>query len=125
MLPTFLVASVGVVIGAISGFFLFDLGEAGAKIAGTYAGAFIGGVVNFVAISQAVEMTPTEFSVSLGASAPAAIVGLLILVTLPSIPFIRRHIPSKIIDAAERRPPRMKPRSFRVSGSITSRARSR
>ena len=101
VLPTFLVASIGVVIGAVSGYFLFDLGEAGAKIAGTYAGAFIGGVVNFVAISQAVEMTPTEFSVSLGASAPAAIVGLLILVTLPSIPFIRRHIPSKIIAAAE------------------------
>jgi uncharacterized membrane protein len=101
VLPTFLVASVGVVIGAISGYFLFDLGDAGAKIAGTYAGAFIGGVVNFVAISQAVEMTPTEFSVSLGASAPAAIVGLLILVTLPSIPFVRRLIPSRIIDAAE------------------------
>ena len=95
------VASVGVVVGAVSGYFLFDLGDAGAKIAGTYAGAFIGGVVNFVAISQAVQMTPTEFSVSLGASAPASIVGLLILVTLPSIPFIRRHIPSKIIDQAD------------------------
>ena len=101
VLPAFLVASLGVVIGAVSGYFLFDLGDAGAKIAGTYAGAFIGGVVNFVAISQAVQMTPTEFSVSLGASAPAAIVGLLILVTLPSVPFIRRHIPSKIIDQAE------------------------
>jgi uncharacterized membrane protein len=101
VLPTFLVAAVGVVVGAVSGYFLFDLGEAGAKIAGTYAGAFIGGVVNFVAISQAVEMTPTEFSVSLGASAPAAIVGLLILVTLPSSPFVRRLIPSKIIDVAE------------------------
>ena len=101
VLSTFLVASIGVVVGAVSGYFLFDLGEAGAKIAGTYAGAFIGGVVNFVAISQAVQMTPTEFSVSLGASAPASIVGLLILVTLPSIPFIRRHIPSKIIDQAD------------------------
>jgi len=101
VLSTFLIASVGVVVGAVSGYFLFDLGDAGAKIAGTYAGAFIGGVVNFVAISQAVQMTPTEFSVSLGASAPASIVGLLILVTLPSIPFIRRHIPSKIIDQAD------------------------
>ncbi len=101
VLSTFLVASLGVVVGAVSGYFLFDLGEAGAKIAGTYAGAFIGGVVNFVAISQAVQMTPTEFSVSLGASAPAAIVGLLVLVTLPSIPFIRRHIPSKIMDQAD------------------------
>jgi uncharacterized membrane protein len=100
VLPTFLVACVGVCIGAITGFFLFDLGEAGAKVAGTYAGGFIGGVSDFVAISQAVEMTPTQFSVALGASAPASIIGLLILVSLTSIPFLRRHIPSKIIDQA-------------------------
>ena len=102
VLPAFLIASVGLCIGAISGFFLFDLGEEGAKIAGTYAGAFIGGVVNFVAISQAVEMSPTDFSVALSASAPVSILGLLTLVSLPSIGFIRRNIPSRIIDAAER-----------------------
>ncbi|MGH8315783.1 MAG: DUF819 family protein, partial [Steroidobacterales bacterium] len=100
VLPAFLIASVGICIGAISGFYLFDLGPEGAKIAGTYAGAFIGGVVNFVAISQAVSMTPTTFSVALSASAPVAILGLLVLVTLPSFKFVRRHLPSKIIDAA-------------------------
>ncbi len=99
VLPAFLIATVGLCIGAIGGFFLFDLGPEGAKIAGTYAGAFIGGVVNFVSISQAVGMTPTTFSVSLSASAPVSILGLLTLVTLPSIPFIRRHIPSRIIDS--------------------------
>lgn len=92
VLVAFVIASVGLCIGAISGFFLFDLGPEGAKIAGTYAGAFIGGVVNFVAISQAVEMSPTVFSVALGASAPASVLGLLALVTLPSIPFVRRQI---------------------------------
>jgi len=102
VLPAFLVASAGLCVGAISGFFLFDLGESGAKIAGTYAGAFIGGVVNFVAISQAVEMSPTVFSVALSASAPVSILGLLTLVSLPSIGFIRRHIPSRIIDEADR-----------------------
>jgi len=98
VVPTFLVASLGVCIGAVSGFFLFDLGAEGAKIAGTYAGAFIGGVVNFVAISQAVSMTPTQFSVALSASAPASVLGLLVLVSLPAIPFVRRHIPSRIIN---------------------------
>ncbi|MCB1623470.1 MAG: DUF819 family protein [Pseudomonadales bacterium] len=101
VLPAFLVASIGLSLGAIAGFYIFDLGDAGAKIAGTYTGAFIGGVVNFVAVSQAVGMTPTEFSVSLSASAPASIIGLLVLVALPSIAFIRRHFPSPIIDAAE------------------------
>ena len=101
VLPAFLIASVGVCAGAVAGFFLFDLGPEGPKIAGTYAGAFIGGVVNFVAISQAVEMTPTQFSVALSASAPASILGLLLLVTLPSIPFVRRHIASPIIDGTD------------------------
>lgn len=98
VLPAFIIASIGICIGAITGFYLFDLGAEGAKIAGTYAGAFIGGMVNFVAISQAVGMTPTTFSVALSASAPVAILGLLFLVALPSIPFVRRHIPSRIID---------------------------
>jgi uncharacterized membrane protein len=58
-------------------------------------------VTDFVAISQAVSMTPTTFSVALSASAPAAILGLLVLVSLPSMPFIRRQIPSRIIDETE------------------------
>src|SRR5678816_105889 len=36
VLPPFLIACVGVCVGAIAGFFLFDLGPAGPKIAGTY-----------------------------------------------------------------------------------------
>jgi uncharacterized membrane protein len=100
VLAAFLIASVGLCIGAVAGFFLFDLGEIGAKVAGTYAGAFIGGMVNFVAISQAVQMTPTEFSVSLSASAPVSVLGLLALVSLPSFALLRRYMPSRVIEEA-------------------------
>jgi uncharacterized membrane protein len=100
VLPAFAIASLGVCIGATLGYYVFDLGPEGAKIAGTYAGAFIGGVTDFVAVSQAVDMTPTTFTVALSASAPAAIVGLFILVSIPSVPWIRRLIPSKIMDQA-------------------------
>lgn len=102
VLSAFLVASIGICIGAVTGFYLFHLGPEGAKIAGTYAGAFIGGMVNFVAVSQAAAMTPTTFSVALGASAPVSILGMLVLVTLPSIPFVRRHLPSTIIEDTDR-----------------------
>jgi uncharacterized membrane protein len=102
VLPAFAISSVGVCAGAISGFFIFDLGPEGAQITGTYAAAFVGGVVNFVAVSEAVEMSPTQFSVALSASAPASILGLLVLATLPAMPFIRRHFPSEIIDNADR-----------------------
>jgi uncharacterized membrane protein len=101
VLPAFIISSIGVCLGAITGFFMFDLGPEGAEIAGTYAAAFVGGVVNFVAVSQAVEMSPTQFSVALSASAPVSVLGLIVLATLPSMPFIRRHFPSDIIDRAE------------------------
>ncbi len=97
VLPAFVISSIGVCTGAISGFFIFNLGPEAAEITGTYAGAFIGGVVNFVAISEAVEMSTTQFGIALGASSPASILGLVALAVLPSIPFIRRHFPSEII----------------------------
>jgi len=98
VLPAFVIAGIGVCAGAVSGFFLFNLGPEGAEIAGTYSGAFVGGVVNFVAVSEAVEMSPQQFSVALGASAPASILGLFALAILPSLPLIRRHFPSEIMD---------------------------
>jgi len=98
VLPAFVIAGIGVCAGAVSGFFLFNLGPEGAEIAGTYAGAFVGGVVNFVAVSEAVEMSAQQFSVALGASAPASILGLFALAILPSLPLVRRHFPSEIMD---------------------------
>jgi uncharacterized membrane protein len=98
VLPAFVISGLGVCAGAISGFFMFNLGPEGPEIAGTYAGAFIGGVVNFVAVSEAVQMSPAQFSVALGASAPASIIGLVVLAMLPAVPFIRRHFPSVIIE---------------------------
>lgn len=94
VLVGFLIASVGVCVGSITGYFLLDLGEYGAKAAAGYSGAFIGGVVNLLAISQAVGMTPTQFSVALSASAPASILGLLTLVSLPGFAVLRRWMPS-------------------------------
>ncbi|HLF29626.1 MAG TPA: DUF819 family protein [Xanthomonadales bacterium] len=101
VLPAFVISSIGICAGAISGFFMFNLGPEAAEIAGTYAAAFIGGVVNFVAVSEAVEMSPTQFSVALSASAPVSILGLIVLATLPAIPLIRRHFPSEIIGKAD------------------------
>ena len=101
LMITFLIASTATVIGAVLGFFLLDLGEIGPKVAGTYAGAWIGGAVNFVAVSQAVEMTPSQFSVSLSASSIVSILALMMLVTIPSIALVRRFVPSAIMDALD------------------------
>lgn len=99
VLPIFLIGSLTVSLGALIGYYCLDLGAIGPKVAATYAAAWVGGAVNFIALSQITAMTPSEFSVALSASAPVSVLGLLALIALPSIPFVRRHIRSPIIDA--------------------------
>jgi uncharacterized membrane protein len=95
---SFLIASAATVAGVMVGYLLLDLGEIGPKVAGVYAGGWIGGAVNFLAVSKAVEMTPTEFSVSISASSVVSVSALMLLIVIPSIRAITRRIPSKIID---------------------------
>ncbi len=102
VIVTFAIACAGTVVGAIVGFHLLDLGEIGAKAAGVYTGGWTGGAVNFVAVSAAVEMTPGEVSVALGASNVVSIMALLALIALPSVALVRRLVPSRIIEASER-----------------------
>lgn len=98
VIVTFAIASVATVVGAVVGFFLIDLGEIGPKVAGTYAGGWIGGAVNFLAVSQVVEMTETEFTSSISASSVVSIMALMILIALPSIRLVTRFIPTSFSD---------------------------
>ncbi len=91
----FCVASMATIIGAVLGFYLMDLGEIGPKVAGVYTGGYIGGAVNFLAVSQAVQMTPEEFSVAIGASSQVSNLALLTLIAIPSVAIIVKWIPSE------------------------------
>lgn len=92
---TFFIASAATVAGAIIGFFLFDLGEIGPKVAGTYTGGYVGGAVNFLAVSQVVGMTENEFSSAISASSVVSILALMTLVALPSMQWLLRLIPTR------------------------------
>jgi uncharacterized membrane protein len=94
---SFLIASSATVAGVLIGYALLDLGEIGPKVAGVYAGGWIGGAVNFLAVSKAVEMTPTEFSVAISASSVVSMTALMLLIVIPSIRAITRWIPSEIM----------------------------
>lgn len=91
---SFTIASAATVAGAVIGFHLLDLGEIGPKVAGVYTGGWVGGAVNFLAVSQAVEMTPQQFSVAISASSVVSITALMILIAIPSIKLIVRLIPT-------------------------------
>ncbi len=94
VMMVFLVAGLATIIGAVAGFYIMDLGEIGPKVACVYTGGYIGGAVNFLAVSRAVEMTPEQFSVAIGASSQVSNLALLMLIAIPSIPWIVKIIPS-------------------------------
>lgn len=89
----FFIASMGTILGAILGFYLFDLGEVGHKVAGVYTGGYIGGAVNFLSVSQVVSMSEDEFSTAISASSIVSVLALMLLVAIPSIKWISRFFP--------------------------------
>jgi uncharacterized membrane protein len=98
---SFCIASSATVAAAVIGFYLIDLGEMGPRVAGVYTGGWIGGAVNFLAGSQAVEMSPQEFSVAISASSVVSITALMILIALPSIKLVTRFIPTTVGTATQ------------------------
>ncbi len=98
VMVTFLIASAATVIGAVAGFYLLDLGEIGPKVAGVYTGGYIGGAVNFLAVSEAVQMTDTQFSVAISASSVVSIIALMMLIAIPAIGWVTKRIPSTFLD---------------------------
>ena len=102
MLLAFTVAVVLTVVGAYVGAFLIDLGEYEAQITGVLAASYIGGSVNFVATSQAVEFNDSStYVATLSADAVGAVLFLLLLMSLPALGFARRAMPSRFIDAEQ------------------------
>ena len=98
---TFFVATAATVTGAVIGFFLFDLGDVGAKVAGAYTGGYVGGAVNFLAVSQVVEMTETEFTSAISASSVVSILALMMLIAIPTIRLITRFVPTQFSDTID------------------------
>ncbi|MCH9693636.1 MAG: DUF819 family protein [Gammaproteobacteria bacterium] len=98
---TFFIASAATVAGAIIGFFLLDLGEIGPKVAGTYTGGYVGGAVNFLAVSQVVEMTESQFTSAISASSVVSILALMMLIAIPTVKTITKFIPTQFSDTID------------------------
>jgi len=94
VLLIFCLASATTIVGAVIGFFIFDLGSIGPKVAGVYSGGYIGGMVNFLAVSQVVEMTKDEFSSAISASSIVSIIALMALLAIPTTKWLTRLFPS-------------------------------
>ncbi len=90
VLKVFAVGAVGTVVGALLAVSLIDLGDPESKIAGMFVGTFIGGSVNFVSVSEIVQLDPSLFAASVAADVVVGTAAMVFLIAAPSIALIRR-----------------------------------
>jgi uncharacterized membrane protein len=88
-------ACVGIVAGVLVGYFILSPWHVGAKIAGFYAGAFIGGTISMIAVGNAVQMTPAQIAAATGASMIPSVLGLMALVAIPNLGIVKRYLPCR------------------------------
>ncbi|MGH8137643.1 MAG: DUF819 family protein [Steroidobacteraceae bacterium] len=92
----FAAACLGIVVGILAGYYLLQPWHVGAKVAGFYAAAFIGGTISMISVGNAVQMTPDAISVATGASMIPSVLGLMALVALPNLRIVRRLLPCRV-----------------------------
>ena len=91
-----------IIIGVLVGYYLLQPFHVSAQVSGVYAGGFIGGTISLVAVANAVGMSATDLSVATGASMIPSVLGLMTLVSLPTLGVIRRLFPATLADPGGR-----------------------
>jgi uncharacterized membrane protein len=91
-------ACLGIVAGVLVGYYVLSPWHVGAKVAGFYASAFIGGTISMIAVGNAVQMTPAEIAAATGASMIPSVLGLMALVAIPNLAIVQRHLPCRLKD---------------------------
>ena len=92
----FAAACVGIVVGVLVGYYLLQPWHVGAKVAGFYAGSFIGGTISMVAVGNAVQMSASDISAATGAAMIPSVLGLMALVAVPNLKIVQRHLPCRL-----------------------------
>lgn len=102
ILIIFLISSIGTVAGSIIGFTL--LGKHVpylAEIAGMMTGSYIGGGVNFVALADSFEIPGEMVSATVVSDNMLMALYFLVLITIPSIGFFKKHFKHPYVDKVE------------------------
>ena len=86
-LIAFLIGAVGTVLGAVIAFLVIALPQQAPELAGIFAATYIGGGVNFVAVSQSLGVV--DSSLLLAATAADNILTILFLFVLAMLPAVR------------------------------------
>lgn len=102
MLLLFLLGAVGTVAGSLIGFLLLGKHIPHlAEIAGMMTGSYIGGGVNFVAVSSAFSVPGELVSATVVADNLLMALYFLALITIPTVNFFRKHFSHPYVDKVE------------------------
>jgi len=95
-LIAFLVGTAGTVVGAIIAFYVVSLPSDAAAFAGTFASTYIGGGMNFAAVSTAMGIQPGELlTAAYAADNIITILFMFVLGALPAIAFFKKAYPGE------------------------------
>ncbi len=91
-LIAFFIGGIGTAIGTVISFNLIPLGEEGWKLAAIFSSTYIGGSMNYVAAAEAVQLNSPDL-LAAGIAADNLVMALyfLLLLSLPSIKFIKKY----------------------------------
>ncbi|MDJ0839159.1 MAG: DUF819 family protein [Acidobacteriota bacterium] len=89
MIIAFLVAILGTASGAVIAFWLFDLGDFTAALAGTLTGSYCGGSLNFVSVGRALELPDGVFTAATAADNAVTAIWFAVTLVLPTWLFKR------------------------------------
>ena len=102
MLLAFGIGAVGTVLGAWAGVHLIALGPEAPELAGVFTATYIGGGLNFVAVAQATGFDDgSSMAASVAADNIVTALYIIGVMALPSLLWLRRRIPSAIVDREE------------------------
>lgn len=103
MLIAFAIAVIGTVAGVLAGFYLIDLGPDANRIVATLGASWIGGSMNFAAVSQALGLNENGALIATMAATDAVVmvVFMAAILLMAGSRALLRFIPSKIIEAGD------------------------
>lgn len=103
MIAAFAIAVAGTVAGVLAGFYLIDLGPDANRIVATLGASWIGGSMNFAAVSQALGLNENGSLIATMAATDAVVmvVFMAAILMMAGSRALLRFIPSKIIEAGD------------------------
>ncbi len=119
-LAAFGIGAVGTVVGTIIAYQLIPLGPEGYKLAGIFCSTYIGGSINYVAASEAMDLRSGDL-LTAGIAADNLVMTLyfLLLFALPSLPWLRKHFADRHPEGDTSPAPVTEAQGDRLPGIVT------